>query len=110
MLGRQRRRGNPCPVMRGRFLQAVMSAMSFKGHPKLLKLVLEKAEEPEIMSLDSPGEKAEITSHLLCCEDHCPADCWRSGTSNHSAKGLELITEHLPRPITCLPSGILTGR
>lgn len=36
MLGWHRRRGNPCQEMRDRFLQAVMSAMSFKGHPELL--------------------------------------------------------------------------
>lgn len=46
----------------------------------------------------APGRRPRSASHLPCREDHCRADCWRSGTSNHSAKGLELISEHPPCP------------
>ena len=48
--------------MRDIFLQAVMSAVSFKGHLKLLKLVLEKAEEPEVKLPTSAGSSKKEES------------------------------------------------
>ena len=59
---------------------------------------------PRLEGLERVWEKAEIprsVSHCtLCGENHCYADCWRSGTSNHSANSPALPAKRPLRPIT----------